>query len=260
MAKSAQQRAWEQVGKMTRPGKNGLDYICLDVDFAGDEKVVRLEAKEGKEAVYAWTLLLCDLYRVGACYRWDDDALEGFCYKHRWPDSVQVAQWVDTMLDCRLFDREVYEKTGFLTSKGIQRRFLAATTRRKDILKLPEGVALIEVPDTSGKYERKAPGEREGCETYGHYSHVFLTPQEKKSLSIDFGEGVVADKIDWLDGQIENGVRKYTGYKNHAACLRNWCKMDAGKNATKKSAHEKNLEMLREAEEEERRQHETIGN
>lgn len=74
--------------------------------------------------------------------------------------------------------------------------------------------------------EKPPPGFREGAEGCGEYQHVFLKPEERDALVSDFGVVAVESKITHLDSQIENDDKKYKKYKNHAACVRNWCTSD----------------------------------
>ena len=235
--KSELQKSMERVADMTRPGKKGLDYLNLDVDFENDEKLIRLKRLSGDPGVLMWVRLMCSIYRVGACYRWDRDALEGFTWKYEYGEN-DVENTVAAMIDCRLFDKNVYESTGYLTSKGIQERAQFATARRKTAMKLPDGVSLIETPETEGKYERKPAGWRENCMEYGEYAHVWLTTEENVALCQEFGTEVVKAKITSLDANIENGNRKYMAYKNHAATIRNWCRQDKGQAKTFKGKNQ----------------------
>lgn len=70
------------------------------------------------------------------------------------------------------------------------------------------------------------PGYREGCQTFGEYRHVYLTSEEFQKLCSDFGQSAVNAKITSLDSNIENSVPKYVKFKQHAACVRNWCTSD----------------------------------
>ena len=66
--KSELQKSMERVADMTRPGKKGLDYLNLDVDFENDEKLIRLKRLSGDPGVLMWVRLMCSIHRVGACY------------------------------------------------------------------------------------------------------------------------------------------------------------------------------------------------
>jgi len=70
------------------------------------------------------------------------------------------------------------------------------------------------------------PGYRDGTKTFGEYNNVFLTEVEYEKLISDFGSVAVDSKITSLDSNIENGVTKYLKFKQHAACVRNWCTSD----------------------------------
>lgn len=135
---------------MARPKKQGMDYWPFDVDAPSDDKFVFVASRHGQErAWYVWTRLLCELYRVGCCYRWGPDDLATFAFKIGLP-AAEAGPVIASCIQAGLFSKSVYEATGFLTSKGIQKRFFY-TTRGRVQVTIPEGVLLIaksELPDT----------------------------------------------------------------------------------------------------------------
>lgn len=249
---------------MPRPPKEGLEFWCLDVDAFDDEKLIRLVMKAGHEAVAIWSYITSAIYRVGMCYRWGEAEAEALAYKRN-IDLEKLNKAVQAMLEVKLFDKPVFESTGYLTSKGIQRRFRAAATRRVP-KELPEGVDLLcpknriekeekenkkekenrqvaenpvsatispiiaaETPvkeTETQKRDKKPHGWREKTQEYGMYGRVYLTLDEYEELTQEFGEQNLKAKITSLDANIENGLKKYLQYKNHCATLRNWLTSD----------------------------------
>lgn len=152
---------------MARPKKRGIDYWPHDVDMQHDDKFVRVAAKHGEErAWFVWTRLLSELYRVGLCYRWYPEDQEVFAHKLglKPQEAIKV---VNTCIKVGLFDEDTLLKTGYLTSTSIQRRFLYTIRGRKE-LRVPEGVLLVEAPETISLILKKSK-EKESKE---HISHV----------------------------------------------------------------------------------------
>lgn len=127
-----------------RPQKNGLDYFPLDVDWSKDDKLLLLRARHGPIATLMYVCLLSDIYSVGCCYRWGNDEAEAFALRHGF-DRAEVARIASEMVGLKLFDAAVLEHEGFLTSKGIQRRYAEICKSAKRVsAKVPKGVWLLD--------------------------------------------------------------------------------------------------------------------
>lgn len=129
---------------MARPQKAGLDYFPLDVDIASDEKVEYIEAKHGVAGFGIFIHLLMMIYRNGYYVEWGERQLYVFSKRV----NVDIKVTSDVLNDCiysELFDRNLYETYGILTSHGIQTRYLQACERRKSIFIVKE--FLLATPD-----------------------------------------------------------------------------------------------------------------
>lgn len=127
---------------MARPRKNGIEYFPFDCDFFEDDKIDYVLACKGPEAVNGYIRLLCLIYREGLCWRFGE--VEKVAYARKCAsDAKSVEGWLSVWLDCGLFSREIYETTGFLTSKGIQRRYFEITKGRMAV-KVPQGVLAVD--------------------------------------------------------------------------------------------------------------------
>lgn len=129
---------------MARPQKAGLDYFPLDVDIANDEKVEYIEAKHGVAGFGIFIHLLMMIYRNGYYVEWGERQLYVFSKRV----NVDIKVTSDVLNDCiysELFDRNLYETYGILTSHGIQTRYLQACERRKSIFIVKE--FLLATPD-----------------------------------------------------------------------------------------------------------------
>lgn len=132
---------------MARTNKVGMDYFSFDVDFFNDDKIQLIEAEFGTKGSIVAIRLLCKIYNEGYYYGWGGDQCLLFAKNagsEFTPQSVQDI--VNGLIRRMFFDANCYEKYQILTSIGIQRRYLAATDRYKEVKMIKEYL-LIEVPD-----------------------------------------------------------------------------------------------------------------
>lgn len=123
---------------MARPQKAGLDYFPLDVDMDQDDKLFLIEAKHGLIGFAIVVRLFMLIYKEGYYRHYDEDR-EAFILAKRFSVDVNVIN--NVVNDCineGLFNKNLYEKYGILTSRGIQRRFMEACKRRKEVAFIQE--------------------------------------------------------------------------------------------------------------------------
>jgi len=122
---------------MARPQKTGIDYFPLDVDMDYDDKVQLIEAEHGITGFGIIIKLLMKIYAEGYYYQWTEK--EQLLFSKRVNvDINQVNAVINSCLKWGLFDGEVYEKHKILTSSGIQKRYVTATSRRKGVQMIQE--------------------------------------------------------------------------------------------------------------------------
>jgi len=117
---------------MARPQKEGLDYFPLDVDIDQDDKVQLIEARFGITGFAIVIKLFMKIYKEGYYYEWTEK--EQLLFSKR--INVDINQVNDVINECLkwgLFDQKLYKKYSILTSKGIQRRYMEAVRRRKQV-------------------------------------------------------------------------------------------------------------------------------
>ncbi|WP_051577828.1 Lin1244/Lin1753 domain-containing protein [Sporolactobacillus terrae] len=117
---------------MARPKKEGLDYFPLDVDTDQDDKIALVEAKYGVTGFAVVIKLFMKIYKEGYFYKWGEK--EHLLFSSR--VNVDINTVSDVVNDCikwGLFDQKIYESEKILTSEGIQKRYLDAVTRRKEV-------------------------------------------------------------------------------------------------------------------------------
>lgn len=141
---------------MARPVKQGLDYYPLDVEFYRDIKVRRLNHAFGAASTVILLTLLGAVYKDEGYYaEWNED----LCFLVA-ADSMATEELVTAVarkaLEVGLFDQTCFERYGILTSKAIQRHYLAATYKRKEVKVVAE---YLLVPEDARPNLRLLSGE-----------------------------------------------------------------------------------------------------
>ena len=125
---------------MARPNKQGIDYFSLDVVL--DDKFELFEAEHGLEGFAFLIKLLQKIYESnGYYYLWEEDEKLLFSKKIN-VNINQVNVYINSAIKRNIFDKATFEKYNILTSKGIQKRFLEAVKRRKQIEVINEYILL----------------------------------------------------------------------------------------------------------------------
>ncbi len=115
---------------MARPTRQGVDYFPLDVYL--DNKVKFLIIKFGLEGLGAIVTIFQEIYANGYWCKWGED--EKLIFTHE--NNIEIDKLnniVDEALKRDIFDIELFEKHGILTSRGIQKRYKEIVSRRKDV-------------------------------------------------------------------------------------------------------------------------------
>lgn len=118
---------------MARPVKEGLDYYPLNADFMSDIKVRRLIRSFGSKSIGVVIALLGMIYGDKGYYILLNDDVAFIISEQTLEDEEIVSQIINKLIEIEFFDKNLYEKHRVLTSKGIQKRFISATERRKDV-------------------------------------------------------------------------------------------------------------------------------
>lgn len=127
---------------MTRPIKQGLDYFPLDVNC--DDTLKMIEAKLGLTSFAVIVRLWQIIYDNGYFIKWTEREL--LLYKNRINADINlINDVINESIKWGLFDEGIYKKFNVLTSRGIQKRFVEAIKRRKEIT-VELAYWLIEVP------------------------------------------------------------------------------------------------------------------
>ena len=120
--------------------KSGIDYFPLDVTL--DAKFELIEAEFGLTGFGVVVHLLQEIYgKAGYYIEWTEEVALLFARKVGLGGSV-VSEIVEASIRRGMFDKEKYDKYRVLTSKGIQKRYFEAVSRRK-ILEVDFNILLV---------------------------------------------------------------------------------------------------------------------
>lgn len=117
---------------MARPLKDGIDYFPLDINFLKDIKIRKILIACGPQSIAVLISLLCTIYRDDGYYmRWDEDVRFLISDEVGVKESL-VQEVVTKTIDVDFFNADLFKKYKILTSAGTQKRYLEATSRRKN--------------------------------------------------------------------------------------------------------------------------------
>ncbi|MDR0676584.1 MAG: DUF4373 domain-containing protein [Elusimicrobiota bacterium] len=128
---------------MARPIKTGLDYFPLDINL--DSKIELFEAEYGLQGFGFIIKIFQKIYKNGYYIKWDEDELS-LTSKQVNVSNNSINAYIKTAIKRDIFDKNLYERYGILTSKGIQKRFFLIVNRRKKI-EIKKEYILIELKD-----------------------------------------------------------------------------------------------------------------
>jgi hypothetical protein len=107
-----------------------LDYFPFDVDFFNDEKIGAISGEFGIKGELACIKLLCAIYRQGYFILWNE-MLQMKLIKELPGVSADLLNGiVSRAVRWGFFDKDLFDKSGILTSKAIQRRYFEIVKRR----------------------------------------------------------------------------------------------------------------------------------
>ena len=207
--------------------KSGLDYFSFDIDFFNDQKIEFVSAKYGELGELIAIKLLCKIYREGYYLKWGEDECLLFSKKAGEDISKELAKNViDELLKRGFFNKNLYDKYSILTSKGIQKRFLEAAKRRKEIVFFkeyfllnghnvyisPQNVNIItknvDIREQSKVKESKVKKSKEIKELVNTPFNQSQEPEKKKASNIEYDW----DNHYWIgiaDDQFESWQKKF---------------------------------------------------
>lgn len=121
--------------------KDGISYFPLDCEL--DSKFELIEAEFGLQGFAVVVKLLQRIYGGEGYYcEWTNEVALLFAKRNSTGGSV-VSEIVSASIKRGIFDKDMFERYGILTSKGIQLRYLKAVDRRKQV-KIKKQYLLVE--------------------------------------------------------------------------------------------------------------------
>lgn len=134
---------------MARPIKDGVSYWPFDVDMLDDDKFKLLRAEFGIKGVYVALVILNSVYKDKGYYkRWDDDSC--LLTSQGVGDGCTPQLVNEILAGCvrrGLFDKQLFDMFGILTSAGIQRRFFHMVKNSRDKIVFIKEYLLFELND-----------------------------------------------------------------------------------------------------------------
>lgn len=122
--------------------KSGLDFFPLNVDL--DNKFKLIEAEFGVTGFGVVVHLLQEIYgQEGYYIEWTEEVALLFAQKYGVGVSA-VSEIVSASIRRGMFDKEIFDKYHALTSRGIQKRYFDAVSRRK-ILEVRKDILLVDI-------------------------------------------------------------------------------------------------------------------
>lgn len=118
---------------MVRPLKLGIDYFPMDTDMDQDDKIQMIEAKYPEKGFEIITKLFMKIYKEGYFYKWGEKEQLLFTNKIPNVDTEYINAVINDAVKWDLFNKDLFDQFNILTSNGIQKRFLEAIKRRKEV-------------------------------------------------------------------------------------------------------------------------------
>lgn len=129
--------------------KNGIEYAPVNTNIFEDDKFALMECDNDIVGSYVAMRLMLKIYDSEGyfCY-WGEDERKLFVKRvgSKLLDLKTLDACVESCIERGFFSRDAYDKYQILTSRGIQRRFLEAVSRRqasmaREYLLVPEATA-----------------------------------------------------------------------------------------------------------------------
>ena len=217
---------------MARPIKTGIDYYPLNVDFLQDIKVRKIMRACGSQSITILISLLSSIYRDEGYYVvWDND-MSFLVADEVGASEGAVLEVVNKAVQIDFFNSKLFEEHNILTSKGIQKRFLEAVSRRKKV-KLFEEYLLVDLVNDyknidnvninsinvnrSTQSKVKESKEKKSKVKYAEY--VSMDKDEYAKLITDHGEENTKKMITVLDNYKGASGKSY---KSDYRAILNW--------------------------------------
>lgn len=179
---------------MARVSKQGLDYFPMDIDIFNDLKIRKLIKYQGGKAISVYALLLCNIYKNGYYMEWDKE-IPFICSELTGFDEVYISEVIKSCMTLRLFSKELFDKHGVLTSKGIQERYSRICQQCRRVCNITDYCLLddsqAQTPQKAKqKEEEKKPEEK---------SEIPQSQQETYTMTLDQEIETLKSEEYWIE-------------------------------------------------------------
>lgn len=175
---------------MARPANNGLDYFPLDVDYFDSIELMKVSEVHGLAGEMVAVKLTAWIYKNGYAVEWDEMTAKIFARRVMFDTSIPVGEIVETLFDVGYLDRDTYQRTGKLTSRGIQKRWAAIQKQAHRNAEIDPELNLLEEPEE--------PEKQDFAKTSGNFakdSEDFAKPSEDfAKTSVNFALNKIKEK------------------------------------------------------------------
>jgi hypothetical protein len=119
---------------MARKQEIGIDYFPLNTTITNHPKIKLLINDVGPVGFWVLNCIWCEAYRLKGYYfdARDEDELILFASDTCKQQLEVVLAVINACVKRKIFNKEIYDKHGILTSRRMQTNYLEATSRRKD--------------------------------------------------------------------------------------------------------------------------------
>lgn len=171
---------------MARISKQGLDYFPMDIDIFNDLKIRKLIKYQGGKAISVYALLLCNIYKNGYYMEWDKE-IPFICSELTGFDEVYISEVIKNCLTLGLFSKELFDKYGVLTSKGIQERYSRICQQCRRVCNITDynllGDSQTPMPQKTQKAnQKKKPEEKSETPQQKQETYTMTLDQEIETL------------------------------------------------------------------------------
>lgn len=220
---------------MSRLLKIGLDYFELDCHL--EDKIKLIQAEYGLKGFAVVVKLYQKIYGGFGYYcEWDDNRLLLFMADNGLScDSINlIRDIVEACIRRNLFSEKLFREFGILTSRGIQKRYLKATSRREKVELIKEYL-LLDVPknqvnvvinsinvdknsnNVDGNTQSRVEKSKVNINTMCKADALALFERLWKSYPVKKGKGKISDakKMELLKvgaEEMERAISRYKAY------------------------------------------------
>lgn len=169
---------------MARPKKSGLFYFPFDVEFFHDTRVRVLKIKFGAEGVFLYEYILCAIYGNKGYYIKPTEDFYDIAADDIGIDPEKVREIVRHLCGrAQLFDEQLFETEGILTSSDIQRTFQEIKKNLRRDVKVDDRYWLLPPDETLGFI--KFPRDTESCDKSGDRDNKSRINDDKSCINDD---------------------------------------------------------------------------